>query len=789
MIYICDANGVIQKVLTQTVNQNSNKANEVVLLAPFPNAEVTVAFSLPNGMHTIEAVTTPNMAEVDIDNLITDANGANYGAWTYSLPNGITAIAGQVQVQFYIYTGNEVITTSPATINVAKGVPIVLPDDLDEDEPLYTQILNEIVRLQSLVGDGGIKLIKSETGLPSSDKNENAIYAIKGTDSNIRYYFWSNNAWQQLNATFLSAGNLEASATASLPNGLYISNSKLYYIYAGRVYQLANSQDIANLTEGFKTINGQSILGEGNITPTDILGEGTDGQVLKTDGENVYWGDAITEEALADYAKIAGVDPLAYHTPPEVQVGDVLWNSDVDAYTTTEYYNASGGIGRGTLDTTFRNNQVIAIDEAITAIQFYGLWPSNTYMCFFTGIKSDGTGTGFISSITKAIYNQIQTVTIELPVGTKYVGISGQIQTYHTNIPVSTIISVAAITDTYIPLETRFENINTTVDNAVNAVQSFTSTSNDKRYYQSLFNKVACIGDSQTAGFRRAGGDQKHSSYPAFLKQYYGWDTEIFASGGLSPQTWYTRYAGTIDWTQYDAAIIWLGQNNGLTRTVADDITAHDINNVPGSGYANYATTQTGYYGKIIGEALAANPAIQIFLIKGTAATNTGNTWATVQDIANYFGLYALDIYANKTYADITLSKYHPFNSGAFGTNVDIIHYGTLGYWVLAKQFYYMILDYLVENELKYLVWNEKVPIDCGAPTSGTYTINIAGTDNTISAQTTKTALWGSIITVTATSDIIFNGVSKGTTFAWRLKDLTEITGNSATLTITERNQ
>ena len=79
MIYIADASGTIKRVINSTVNQNSNLANEVILLAPFPNAQVTVAFTLPNGVHTTESVATPNMAEFDLDGIIESASGDEYG--------------------------------------------------------------------------------------------------------------------------------------------------------------------------------------------------------------------------------------------------------------------------------------------------------------------------------------------------------------------------------------------------------------------------------------------------------------------------------------------------------------------------------------------------------------------------------------------------------------------------------------------------------------------------------------------------------------------------------------
>lgn len=146
MIYICDSQGNIRKVFNDSVNLNSNNANEVVLFAPFPNAQVTVAFKLPNGIYTTEDLATPSMSEVDITGLLKDNAGNDYGAWKYLLPNVITSIAGQVQVQFFIYLGNNrKLTTSPVTITVAQGVPSILPQEPSAD--IYQDILDELAIL------------------------------------------------------------------------------------------------------------------------------------------------------------------------------------------------------------------------------------------------------------------------------------------------------------------------------------------------------------------------------------------------------------------------------------------------------------------------------------------------------------------------------------------------------------------------------------------------------------------------------------------------------------------
>jgi hypothetical protein len=76
MIFFANAEGTIVELISSPVNQGSNLANEIVLVAPFASySRVTVGFELPNGVHVPER----EMRRVE------DLDGMYEGttAWTY----------------------------------------------------------------------------------------------------------------------------------------------------------------------------------------------------------------------------------------------------------------------------------------------------------------------------------------------------------------------------------------------------------------------------------------------------------------------------------------------------------------------------------------------------------------------------------------------------------------------------------------------------------------------------------------------------------------------------------
>lgn len=84
-------------------------------------------------------------------------------------------------------------------------------------------------------------------------------------------------------------------------------------------------------------------------------------------------------------------------------------------------------------------------------------------------------------------------------------------------------------------------------------------------HYISVFNKIACIGDSMTQGvFNTNDGryliDERYS-WPTFLHKLTGVETVNMGHGGITSKGWYERYADS-DLSGFDCAIIQLGIND-----------------------------------------------------------------------------------------------------------------------------------------------------------------------------------------------------------------------------------
>lgn len=249
MLYIANAEGrIVRAFSAQTVFQNSNLANEVILLAPFPNAQASVAFNLPNGINT-EPILANKMAGTELEGVLNE-HGTNFGAWQVLLPQLVTAISGQVTVQFTLYLGTAtLLAMQPLYLNVEKGVPIELPPEPSAN--IYGQILQEIANLTEQIGTGGLTLIKVNA-LPVDNISTNAIYELTQDINGVvyTYYFIYSGIWQQLNASYIESANVNA----NFPNGIYFSQGETYVVNNGTVYRLLNNADYLALNSSIQEV-------------------------------------------------------------------------------------------------------------------------------------------------------------------------------------------------------------------------------------------------------------------------------------------------------------------------------------------------------------------------------------------------------------------------------------------------------------------------------------------------------------------------------------------------------
>ncbi len=157
MIFLSDIQGTIKAIVPEQIYQGSSNAKEIVLIAPFPETSaVAASIRLPNGQLLVPKILIPKTPEVPFEtsyklsplpNFSFEEDGVSlYNAWRMELNADITQYSGELSVQFLIATGNEVIeTTSSENINIGKGTPYVMPENVND----WSQVLEAIQYYQA----------------------------------------------------------------------------------------------------------------------------------------------------------------------------------------------------------------------------------------------------------------------------------------------------------------------------------------------------------------------------------------------------------------------------------------------------------------------------------------------------------------------------------------------------------------------------------------------------------------------------------------------------------------
>lgn len=138
MEIVFDAQGNVLYTDPERFYQGSNLANVIGVTAPWASAtQVTIAFTLPNGINLEEALMT-NTGEVE--------PGKDVYRWTYTVPSAVTEYVGRVAFQVFAYNAaNQRIATGSGGAIVEVGVPTQLPPTPSQD--IYEQILTELSKI------------------------------------------------------------------------------------------------------------------------------------------------------------------------------------------------------------------------------------------------------------------------------------------------------------------------------------------------------------------------------------------------------------------------------------------------------------------------------------------------------------------------------------------------------------------------------------------------------------------------------------------------------------------
>lgn len=208
MLFLSNIEGTITAVVPSPLYQNSQNANEIVLIAPFPDtAMISVAFILPNGQYVRPYLTENDDAEEyhlmallpEFSPALYDGKGNGYNAWRMVMDYALTQQSGDLTVQFTViesFTVNNKpmikrIPTSAVSFTINKGVPYIPPDtpSVGAWEEITTAIsslrasLNdEITALETDVGNLASSVANAQENINSL--NETAVNLQDGIDDN-----------------------------------------------------------------------------------------------------------------------------------------------------------------------------------------------------------------------------------------------------------------------------------------------------------------------------------------------------------------------------------------------------------------------------------------------------------------------------------------------------------------------------------------------------------------------------------------------------------------------------
>lgn len=291
----------------------------------------------------------------------------------------------------------------------------------------------------------------------------------------------------------------------------------------------------------------------------------------------------------------------------------------------------------------------------------------------------------------------ISGIDIETIYGTVTVGTTGNLLNGEIPIP----------SNAFYYRDSRFNNGSVITDNIINGYLKDSEIIFSKKTIQDIKSsliplysdfKIICVGDSLTRGdygSEPSGTvNEKDECYPYFMAKYLNLKTRKYTNAidngeqiinlgycGITPSGWYDKLINWGVWNNYFKyennkkviVPIMLGTNGGMTDTLEEDTSSGDYN--------TYATTETGYYCRIIekiNELSQGHAQIILFgcpFVDGTRRssylTNVNNANIVIPKIAKKYHLPFVD-----TFNELGISR---LNTNLFQPT-DGLHFGYKGY-------------------------------------------------------------------------------------------------------------
>lgn len=146
------ANGDIKNIVPENIYQGSNKANTIVLIAPFSaSVTPTISFELPQ-THEIKGGATGYLFNepTEVSNTL--------NMWTLQVNEVLTQYYGDVKYQVkFVNSNNEVIATARGRFKVNEGVDFELPATPSQD--VYELLLQKISDIRADFLNGWIEAV------------------------------------------------------------------------------------------------------------------------------------------------------------------------------------------------------------------------------------------------------------------------------------------------------------------------------------------------------------------------------------------------------------------------------------------------------------------------------------------------------------------------------------------------------------------------------------------------------------------------------------------------------
>ena len=146
------ANGDIKNIVPENIYQGSNKANTIVLIAPFSaSVTPTISFELPQ-THEIKGGATGYLFNepTEVSNTL--------NMWTLQVDEVLTQYYGDVKYQVkFVNSNNEVIATARGKFKVNEGVDFELPATPTQD--VYELLLQKISDIRADFLNGWIEAV------------------------------------------------------------------------------------------------------------------------------------------------------------------------------------------------------------------------------------------------------------------------------------------------------------------------------------------------------------------------------------------------------------------------------------------------------------------------------------------------------------------------------------------------------------------------------------------------------------------------------------------------------